>query len=787
MALISVIMPAYKVEQYLEQCLQSVVDQDLKDIEIIPIDNGSPDKCGDIIREFAKNDKRIKPIFIKDNKGYAGAVNAGLEVATGKYIAIVETDDYVEPDMLSSLYDAAERHGAKIAKGGFTKHFPDGNTLYCRPSCTFYQHEVIVEPLCNNDILYMESSIWTAIYDREFLLENGIKMQTFSGAAYQDVIFKFMAYTVVDFLVCIDKPVYNYRVFSANSSSKSTQFWDRHFQNYNVIKEWLVEKGVYEAYRHAYYISMCADFIFHHNRLVDEPREMFCEKAAEVCREALEEGVDIFHPRFGDKQFERYYYVEVIPLLEKITGEKNTQIFVEQAGAAGGRGYRELIKRALRALNRLKIFNKLTNAVISVLRRPFFLSKIVVGGGPAPLPMTGLCSMNTTNGRIELDSPSEKKKILVILPWYDKNAVNVNIDILATAFKEQDYETHLLVYWNAFAPNILNKDAWDRVFWKHADNWYFGRNDATKAAVDGNRVDDWIADDFLESVIRLNNHYKYDICMANYLFFTSAFKVLPASVKKVLYTHDRFAKRNSSLQDAGFSSQSFWFSVATEEEEACALKRADIVLAIQEEDGNYFRRITGNDVEVMVVPFIPEADFVNYKDLRGKEVLEVGYLASSNPPNVASIKKVISLIEKGGKIRLHIAGSVTYALEGSLYHQNVINEGTVDSVKEFYSKCDVMINPDTFYSGLKVKTAEAMSYGTALVCTDVASTGLPLDKDYHHLENEEACVDYLKDLAAMNYNSRRVRVKEMRTESRKKYTAYRDKYPLEELIKTICE
>ncbi len=134
MPLVSVIMPAYKVEQYLDQCLRSVVEQDLEDIEIIAIDNGSPDRCGDIIKSFAKKDRRIKPIFIEKNDGYAHAINEGLLAATGKYIAIVETDDYVEPDMLSSLYNAAEKYGAKIAKGGFTKHFPNGDTLYCRPT-----------------------------------------------------------------------------------------------------------------------------------------------------------------------------------------------------------------------------------------------------------------------------------------------------------------------------------------------------------------------------------------------------------------------------------------------------------------------------------------------------------------------------------------------------------------------------------------------------------------------------------------------------------------------------
>ena len=785
MALVSVIMPAYKVEQYLEQCLQSVVDQDLKDIEIIAIDNGSPDKCGNIIRRFAEVDKRIIPIFIKKNKGYGHAINAGLEIATGKYIAIVETDDYVEPDMLSSLYNAAEKQKAKIVKGGFTKHFPDGTTLYCKPSCTFYHQEVIVEPLCNNDILYMESSIWSAIYDREFLMENGIKMQEFSGAAYQDVIFKFMAYTAADFLVCIDKSVYNYRVFSANSSSKSTQFWDRHFKNYEVIREWLVKKGNYESYKHAYYISMVADFVFHYKRLSDKTQNLFCKEAEKVCHDALEEGVDIFHPRFGDKEFERYYYVEVIPLLEMITRTKAEQVQSVEETYTFKQGCHGLIKKILKALNKLWIFNRLFQMVISILRKPFFLSKIVLGG-PSSAPMTSLYSMDTGKGYIEIDHPTEKKKILIILPWYDKNAVNRNIDTLAAIFKDLGYETHLFIYWNAFAPYILNREAWDRVFWKHADNWYFGLSDSTKGAVDGNRVDDWISDDFLEAVIRLNNHYKYDICMANYLFFTSAFKVLPDSVKKILYTHDRFSKRNSALQKAGFPTQSFWFSVATEEEEARALMRADVILAIQEEDGEFFRRITKNEKPVMVVPFIPDADFIDYKKLQDKKQLEVGYIASSNPPNVESITKVIALIGKRSKIRLHIAGSVTFALDRRLFNKNVINEGIVDSLKDFYSKCDIMLNPDMFYSGLKVKTVEALSFGAALVCTKVASTCLPLDKSYYQFEDEAACVEFLKELAGKKYESRYGRIMEMRAVSKKRYLMYKKKNPLKELVKALC-
>lgn len=770
----------------MSQCLQSVIDQDLKDIEIIAVDNGSPDKCGEIIRRFASADARIKPIFIERNEGYGHAINAGLEVATGKYIAIVETDDYIERTMLSTLYAAAERYGAKIAKGGFTKHFPDGRSLYCRPSCTFYKQEVIVEPLCNNDILYMESSIWSAIYDRSFLLENGIKMLTSSGAAYQDVVFKFMAYTAADFLVCVDRPVYNYRVFSANSSSKSTQYWDRHFQNYEVIRDWLIKRGDYESFKHAYYIEMAADFLFHYNRLSEETRTLFCKKAGGVCCEAIKEGVDIFHPRFNDKQFERYYYCDVIPFLERIAPEAEKQTQSIQGESVRRQGINGWIKAALKALNKIKIFRKFFGWVITILRRPFFFSKIVAEM-PATEVGTTLCSMENNKGYIETDYPSAKKKILVILPWYDKNATNQNVDTLAKMFQSLEYETHLLIYWNYYAPNVLNRTVWDKVFWKHADNWYFGRNDSMPAAADGNRVDDWIAEDFLEAVIRLNNHYKYDICMANYLFFSSALSVLPDTVKKVIYTHDRFARRNSNLEKAGFSAQSLWFSVATEEEEACAIERADIVLAVQEDDGEYFRHITRNKTKVMVIPFLPVPNFIDYEGLQNKEMLEVGYIASSNPPNIASIKRVIEQIGKRSKIRLHVAGSITYALDHSVYSKNVINEGTVDSLKDFYAKCDVMINPDMFYSGLKVKTVEALSFGAAVVCTRVASTCLPLDKRYHQLVDERACVDFLKEMAGRDYSSRSARIKEMRAESRKKFTVYTKKYSLKELVSEISQ
>ena len=121
MALISVIMPTYKVEEYFQQCIESVLNQTLKDIEIIPVDDGSPDKCGEIMDYYAEKDHRVKPIHQK-NGGYGKAVNSGFDKASGKYVAIVETDDFIEPNMLEVLYKAAEKHQAMLLRRGLKNY-----------------------------------------------------------------------------------------------------------------------------------------------------------------------------------------------------------------------------------------------------------------------------------------------------------------------------------------------------------------------------------------------------------------------------------------------------------------------------------------------------------------------------------------------------------------------------------------------------------------------------------------------------------------------------------------
>ena len=114
MELISVIVPVYKVEPYLDKCIQSIVDQTYRNLEIILVDDGSPDRCGEICDAWAAKDSRIKVIH-QENAGGGPARNAGLDIASGNLIAFVDSDDYLAPDMYAHLYELLSQ-GADIAE-----------------------------------------------------------------------------------------------------------------------------------------------------------------------------------------------------------------------------------------------------------------------------------------------------------------------------------------------------------------------------------------------------------------------------------------------------------------------------------------------------------------------------------------------------------------------------------------------------------------------------------------------------------------------------------------------
>lgn len=143
---VSVIVPVYNVEKHLKTCLDSVINQTYKNLEIILIDDGSTDNSSEICDEYARNDERIVVIH-KENKGVSSARNKGIEIATGDFIGFVDSDDYIEPDMYEKLVSMITSDDIDIATSGYYKDFSD------RKVPMKNEGEVPIYPVCVKDFL----------------------------------------------------------------------------------------------------------------------------------------------------------------------------------------------------------------------------------------------------------------------------------------------------------------------------------------------------------------------------------------------------------------------------------------------------------------------------------------------------------------------------------------------------------------------------------------------------------------------------------------------------------
>lgn len=176
MALVSIIVPIYKVEKYLSRCVQSLLKQTLEDIEIILVDDGSPDKCPQICEEYLKADKRIKVVH-KENGGLSSARNAGMSVATGKYIGFVDSDDSILPNMYEELYRVISKYNCDFVMSDYKRITQKGSSYLKSLSIKkgYYNKNQIVKEIYPDLIMGRNLdygpllSVWHCLYSSEFL------------------------------------------------------------------------------------------------------------------------------------------------------------------------------------------------------------------------------------------------------------------------------------------------------------------------------------------------------------------------------------------------------------------------------------------------------------------------------------------------------------------------------------------------------------------------------------------------------------------------------------------
>lgn len=209
---LSVIVPIYGVEKYLVQALDSLRAQTADGVEFILVDDGSKDGCPAIVDAYAEKDPRFIAVH-QQNSGYGKAVNHGLALARGEYIAIFEPDDWVEPNFYARLLARAEETRADIVKTGF-QDFYDNGRFGGSGIAVYFEREAICTPAECPRMLSIHPSIWSAIYKREFLNQNAIKMEETPGACWQDNLFQVKTYLKAARIAFIPGMGYHYRVFT---------------------------------------------------------------------------------------------------------------------------------------------------------------------------------------------------------------------------------------------------------------------------------------------------------------------------------------------------------------------------------------------------------------------------------------------------------------------------------------------------------------------------------------------------------------------------------------------
>lgn len=245
--LISVIVPIYNVEKYLDQCIESIVNQTYRNLEIILVDDGSPDNCPEKCEQWAQKDSRIK-IIHKENAGLGFARNSGLDIAQGKYVVFIDSDDFVDIRMIEMLYQQID--DADVVYCGLNRFYPDGTTeavesLYSGE--TFEQPDIVDRILLrmlgnipekdDEKVFYM--SVWHALYSNDLIQKNQIRFPSEREFMCEDIAFH------VEFLCCATKAkcipdnLYYYRY---NPNSLSTKVDPKRFSRIKDMHRKLVDK-----------------------------------------------------------------------------------------------------------------------------------------------------------------------------------------------------------------------------------------------------------------------------------------------------------------------------------------------------------------------------------------------------------------------------------------------------------------------------------------------------------------------------------------------------------------
>ena len=261
--LISVIVPIYKAEAYLEECVHSIRNQTYQNLEIILVDDGSPDRCGEMCDAFAREDPRIR-VFHKENGGQSSARNLGLDHITGNYVTFADSDDWIEPGYYEKMMELIGQNGAQIAAGGLRCDFPDGHFLVVDPGYTPDAPAIIfTKEDALREVTYAEK-ITNSPCDKVFSAEIFQNIRFPQRRAYEDFEIMVQILEQAERIVYDPHPYYHYRM--TDESVTRGSFSQKHFLEADISRDRVAyykkSHPALTPYAEAKHIELCLNIFF---------------------------------------------------------------------------------------------------------------------------------------------------------------------------------------------------------------------------------------------------------------------------------------------------------------------------------------------------------------------------------------------------------------------------------------------------------------------------------------------------------------------------------------------
>lgn len=276
--LVSVIIPCYNVDKYVDRCLTSIQNQTLFSIEVICVNDGSTDSTREIIQRFVDSDKRFK-LIDNTNHGYGYSINCGIKASSGKYIGIVESDDWIEPNMYSDLVDIARKTNVDMVRSNFRRVYSDHveNIKVSGYNQNLYNRVVTTSDKDWFDIFNITINIWTSIYKSSYIKTNNVFCNETPNAAFQDNGFFFKSVMFAKSYYISDKIYYNYYQGNCNSSTNTCGNTTVIFDEYRMLYDF-VKNSAKENYLKYLVSRKVSSYLYQLSRVGEDGKKLFLEK-----------------------------------------------------------------------------------------------------------------------------------------------------------------------------------------------------------------------------------------------------------------------------------------------------------------------------------------------------------------------------------------------------------------------------------------------------------------------------------------------------------------------------